>query len=116
MAYGQSIKRPEGKRTWHSKDVLNDYRRKQSVKRRGKEHAARTALGITETDGVTAPSAFTSPIDVWAAGGYTKVDSDRTGNVFDGGLFFGRTGIDFLVSPNFLVGTFFGYDRGEDRL
>ena len=113
MAYGESVKRPAGKMTWHSKDIINDLRAKQSMQLRNKENAARAGLGIAQGDSVTAPLAFTSPIDVWAAGGYTKVDSSKTGNEFDGGLLFARTGIDYLVSPNLLVGTFFGYDKGE---
>ena len=37
----------------------------------------------------------------------------REGNSFDGDLFFGRAGIDYLLSPNFLIGVFGGYDKGE---
>ena len=116
MAYGESINRPNGDKTWHSKDLSNAIRQRSASKKREKEQHAISGLqklGVEATAEVTQPLAFKSKFDVWVAGGLTKVDSSRTGNNFDGDLFFGRSGFDYLLSSNVLIGAFGGYDKGD---
>lgn len=116
LAYGQSIK-PTSGTAWHSKGIFNTLQSKYAEKRQKKEQAAIDGLAVNgeATAEVTSPLAFKTPFDVWAAGSYTKFDGSRTGNSFDGDLFSGSTGVDYLVSPNFLIGGFTGYDQGGCR-
>lgn len=115
MAYGATIRRP-GKNAWHSKDIFNHYRSKHLAGKRKKELQAKAGLqklGVDHTSEVAQPEAYKSKWDIWAAGGATKVDSSRTGNAFDGDLIFGRTGFDYLITRNLLIGAFGGYDKGD---
>jgi len=112
-AYGETIKRPDDKLAWHSKDILNQYRKKKLAAQREKEQRANDGLhklGMDAVDVAEQPDAFKTRWDIWAAGGYTKVDSTRTGNSFEGDMLFGRTGVDYLVTKSFLVG---GFDKGD---
>ena len=121
LAFGESIKRPNssaiaqsGNTVWHSKDITNQMRKQHIAGLREKEQRAKQGLGVQGVDNEI-PSSLSAdtPFDVWMSGGYTKVDSSRTGNNFDGDLWFGRSGFDYKVSSNFLIGAFGGYDKGK---
>ncbi len=89
MAYGESIKRPDGGQTWHSKDLTNAIRQRSASRKREKEQLAVAGLqklGIDVTSEIAQPLAFKSKFDVWMAGGITKVDSSRTDRVPSGGV------------------------------
>ncbi|MEM8975244.1 MAG: autotransporter outer membrane beta-barrel domain-containing protein [Pseudomonadota bacterium] len=118
-AYGKTIRRPHhnaGQTAWHSKDLLNHYRKQQASERRQKEQRAMAGLqqlGVNPTVETTQPKTGQSKWDFWAAGGLSRVDSSRTGNSFDGDLTFARSGFDYLVTNSFLVGAFGGYDKAD---
>ncbi|MBU1654279.1 MAG: autotransporter outer membrane beta-barrel domain-containing protein [Gammaproteobacteria bacterium] len=133
--FSAGIDRPS-RTTWHSKDGLmgklfgGSDREKEEQKREA-EMADLNSLGASSPvsgaaygpglaansrQTASAPSALrynNAPYDLWASGGYTKVDSSETGNNFDGDLWFGRVGIDHLFSSNLLVGAFGGHDEGD---
>ncbi len=122
-AYGTTIRRPKPsagqtawQTAWHSKDLLNHYRKQQALQRREKEQRAMAGLqqlGVNPTAEIVQPTTGQSKWDFWAAGGLTRVDSSRTGNSFDGDLTFARSGFDYLVTNSFLVGAFGGYDKAD---
>ncbi|MEM6495543.1 MAG: autotransporter outer membrane beta-barrel domain-containing protein [Pseudomonadota bacterium] len=118
-AYGKTIRRPKQsaeQTAWHSKDLLNHYRKQQASQRREKEQRAMAGLqqlGVNPTAEIVQPTTGQSKWDFWAAGGLTRVDSSRTGNSFDGDLTFARSGFDYLVTNSFLVGAFGGYDKAD---
>ena len=118
MAYAKSIERPGDKTTWHSKDIINSLRQRHATKRGKTEQYTRQGrhgLGFDASSETVQPPAFQSNYDVWMAGGITKVDSSRTGNVFDGTLRFGRVGFDYLAGDRLLLGMFGGYDKADAK-
>lgn len=113
-AFSDTAKSP-GKFAWHSKTLINHFRDKQLTKKREKEKRAKLGLGKlgVTADATRPPAAQASEWDLWSAGGLTKIDSSRSGNSFDGEMVFGRTGFDYLVIQNFLIGAFAGYDSAD---
>ena len=123
-SYAASINRPS-QTVWHSKDNLmglltgkenrspqetensissNDYTGK-GIKQ--------NKLYVSRADNTVSPGAFDSTFDIWGSGGYTKIDSSKTGNNYDGHVWYGRLGVDTLVKENLLIGGFIGFDDGE---
>ncbi len=76
---------------------------------------ARLSVPTTDTTGVPGGNGELG-LGVWLDGSYTRIEQDRTGEVFDGNSYVGLIGVDYRLTERALVGAALGVESSDITL